>query len=92
MKTKKLWWFVAIAYADSDVDIAKSDDYNKAVLMANKVWSDAVEEWRKTKIEAILSVELFDGQGRILWTSLDEPGGMQKSTYFAHMAEGLGPA
>lgn len=91
MKTKKRTWFVAISYVDQDVDIARTDDYEKAVRLAQSAWLDDVAEWQKTKVQGVSQVELFDDAGRVVWSSDVEPSGMQTTPHF-QMARGMGPA
>lgn len=97
MKAKKLWWYVAVSYADDETDIVRSDDYEKALNFALAAWRDECEQYMKTKESGVLGVQFFDGAGRVLWCSNDEPDGLGTTGYFEHVQQhlkgkGMGPA
>lgn len=90
--SKKNAWFVAVEYADDDVDIVRSMDYDKAIRFAERAWADALDEYRKTKEQGVLGVLVFDDSGRIIWQH-DQPLG--RTGYFDRLGsrgKGMGPA
>jgi hypothetical protein len=87
MKMQKSAWFVAISYSDGQVDVARTDDYEKAVAMALDTWRDECEQWRLTKVQGVSNVELFDSAGRIVWDSDSEPSGMSTSPNFERLRQ-----
>jgi hypothetical protein len=85
MNTKKLWWHVAVCYVDDTVDIVRTHDYEKAVLLAESTWRQECDEYSKTQEAGVSDVVLFDGRGRVLWSANDEPRGLFTTGYFEHL-------
>lgn len=90
--SKKNTWFIAVEYADDDVDIVRSMDYDKAIKFAELAWADALADLRETGEQGVLGVLVFDDSGRIIWQH-DNPLG--RTGYFDRLGQrgkGTGPA